>query len=288
MRVHPVLTLRTWDQLERNGIGPGSGDEHIWFGTLKAFVGGFYMTRPFRNNPGFAGSLSFRNRDEAQVVDEIIAADAAGWNVAVHVTGDRGHSLAVDAFERAVAVNPPRTRRHRLVHAWYPSPRDIDRAGALSVFGDITPFHLIREQPSIMQKLHPDQLDSAFAWRSMIGAGWDLNIVSDWPGSFDGNHDAPVDPLRNIEIAVTRRDDRATEPFAAHQHLSVEEAISAYTINPAKAARAERRMGSITHGKVADLTVISHDLFTIPASEIRDAQVEMTVFAGSIVHDLIG
>lgn len=284
VRVSTILTLRTWEELSGLGIEPNTGDDLVRHTALKAFIGGFLMFRPFRTTPGYAGSLSFRNADEAQLHDEMLAADAAGWEIATHVTGDRGHDLVISNLEEATRVNPHRLRRHRLVHAWYPRSEDILRAGRLGMTADITPYHLIREMGSMEAKLHDDQLPSAFAWRDMLEAGLTLNIVSDWPGSFDGNHDAPLDPLENMFYAMRRHPlDDPANVFHPGQSLSIDEAIAAYTINPASTSGEGSIKGSITAGKKADLVVLSHDIRHCPPEQLLEVEVLCTMFDGRIV-----
>ena len=286
VRVNPILTLKTWESLPAAGINPMGGDDLIRFGALKMFVDGFLMMRPYKDNPRYAGSLSFRNRSVEELRAEVLAADRAGWDIATHVTGDKAHLMAFDWYEEAVARNSPRDRRFRILHAWYPREQEIGRGGRMGVIGDITPYHLIREIPSLERKLHDDQLGSAFAWRSMIRAGWRLNIVSDWPGSYDGNHDAPVNPLENIYLAITRSDfpDAATPvAWRPEQALTIEEAIAAYTINPAWSSREQAVRGSITPGKLADLVVLSRDIRKLAPRELLATRTLYTILGGRIV-----
>lgn len=288
LRVNPILTLNSWKSLSSAGIRPMGGDDLIRFGALKLFVDGFLMFRPYPDNPDYSGSLSFRNRDAEELRRGVLGADAAGWDLATHVTGDKAHAMAFDWYEEAIATNPPRDRRLRILHAWYPRQHEIERGGRMGAIGDITPYHLVREMPSIERKLHADQLASAFAWRSMIRAGWRLNIVSDWPGSYDGNHDAPVNPLENIYLAVTRSDfpgEPGAGSWRPDQSLTIEEAIETYTINPAWSSREEAIKGSITPGKLADLVVLSRDIRRIAPKALLDTRVFYTILGGRIVYE---
>tara|TARA_R110002096_G_scaffold8803_2_gene35855 strand:- start:10417 stop:12198 length:1782 start_codon:yes stop_codon:yes gene_type:complete len=286
VRVYPVLTLRTWSSLNDAAITPRSGDDTIRYGALKMFLDGFLMFRPYANNPQYSGSLSFRNIDGTQLRREVVAADAAGWDIAAHVTGDKGHAMVLDYFEAARQSNKSRARRDRAVHAWYPRMAEIQRGGKLGLIGDITPYHLIREMSAMTKKLHPDQISTAFAWKTMIREGWRINIVSDWPGSYDGSHAAPLNPLENIYYAITRRrvGDEPSDSFNPAESLTIDQAIEAYTINPAYSSWEEDSKGSISVGKLADMVVLSNDIRKIAPVELLRTEVLTTVFDGKIVY----
>lgn len=287
VRVYPILTAKVWKSLGDFGLTPGSGDDVIRYGAVKLFIDGFLMFREWRNAPGYFGSLSFRNKDEEELRQETLGASAAGWDVATHLTGDKAFAMALDWYEEAVQRTGLGDRRFRLLHAWYPRMQEIERAGALHMVGDITPYHLIREIPSIQKKLYPDQIDTAFAWQTMIQAGWRINIVSDWPGSYDGNHGAPVNPLENMYLAVTRSDFDGTPAGGFHpdQGLSIDQAIAAYTINPAWSSHEEKIKGSIAKGKLADIVVLSKNIREIPPAELLKTRVLMTIFDGRVVYE---
>lgn len=287
VRVYPILTAKVWDSLEDHGLTPGSGDEMVRYGAVKLFIDGFMMFREYRDVPGYYGSLSFRNKDAEELRQQTLGASAAGWDIVTHLTGDRAHAMALDWYEEAVAQTGLGDRRFRLLHAWYPRRQEITRGGKLNIVGDITPYHLIREIPSIEKKLYPDQLDTAFAWQTMIREGWRINIVSDWPGSYDGNHHAPVDPLENIYLAVTRSDFDGSPAGGWHpdEALSIDQAIEAYTINPAWSSHEEHLKGTITAGKLADMVVLSKNIRQIPPRELLDTRVLMTIFDGNIIYE---
>lgn len=285
VRVYPLLTLRSWEGLASHGIRPGEGDDWIRYGALKGFIDGSLMREPFADNPKSSGDFTFRVLDEATMERDIVAADRAGFDSALHVLGDKAHFLLLNWFEAAIRANPARDRRFRLIHAWYPSPDDVKRAGQMKLFADITPEHLIEEIPTLEKELGPVRARFAFPWRSLIDAGVRLSIVSDWPGAYNEQIPTPLRPVENIALAVTRRPpDRRLPAWHLEQALTVREAIEGYTKNPAFAAHEEAVKGTIAPGKLADLVVLSKDILRVPTAEIPEAEVLFTLVGGKTVY----
>ena len=277
VRVYAFLTLALWREVVAAGIRPRSDEGLIRFGALKAFIDGFLMDAPYADVPRFAGSFTFRFVDEATMAADIAGADAAGFDPVVHTIGDKAHRLLLDWYEAAIRANAPRDRRFRVIHAWYPSAREIARIGKLGLFADVTPQHLVNDAASVERRLGPERARTAHAWRSLKDAGARLDLVSDWPGSFNEQRATPLAPLENIALAVTRE-------WHPEQRLTVAEAIAAYTIDPAFASYEEDRKGSITEGKLADLVVLSRDILSIAPPAIRETAVDLTILGGRIIH----
>jgi len=173
-------------------------------------------------------------------------------------------------------ANPTRDRRFRVIHAWYPSAREIERIGKLGLIADVTPQHLVNDV-AVERRLGATRARTAHAWRSLARAGARLNLVSDWPGSFNEQRATPLAPLENIALAV----ERAWHPEEA---LSTEEAIDAYTLNPAFSSYEESRKGTISEGKFADLIVLSRDILSASVAQIRDTAVDVTFLAGRAIY----
>lgn len=286
VRVSPILTMANWRDYAARGIVPGAGDDLIRYGALKAFVDGYLMDRAFVDTPNYAGGFSFRVVSEQQLCDDIIGADSLGFDPAVHVTGDKAQRLLLDWYEDAIRINPPRDRRFRLIHAWYPARAELERAGKIGAIADIQPHHLVRELGGLMDKLGPERAAFAFPWRTMAEQGVRINLSSDWPGSFDRTSLATLDPLENIYYAVTRQrlDGTPKGGFHPEQALSVDEAIRGYTINPAFAAREETIKGSITEGKLADFVILDRNIRKISPRNIPQAKIIYTILGGKIVY----
>ncbi|TMG47618.1 MAG: amidohydrolase [Chloroflexi bacterium] len=277
IRVYAFLTLAVWRDIVKSGIRPRSDDGLIRFGGLKAFVDGFLMEMPYADDPDYAGDFTFRFVDEETMAADIAGADRAGFDPVIHTIGDRAHRLLLDWYEAAVRANPSRDRRFRVIHAWYPSAREVQRIGTLGLIADVTPQHLANDVALVERRLGPERARTAHAWRSLLEAGARLDLVSDWPGSFNEQRATPLAPLENIALAVGRE-------WHPEQALTVAEAIAAYTSTPAYASHEEHRKGSITEGKLADLVVLSRDILSLNAEEIRATEVDLTILGGRVIY----
>jgi len=284
VRVYAFLALPLWKQTLDAGIRPRSDDGLIRYGGLKAYVDGYLMDAPYASNPRYAGDFTFRVTDPEQLARDIADADLAGFDPVVHTIGDKAHRLLLDWYEAAIHRNPPRERRFRVIHAEYPSPADVSRMGRLELIADITPIHLLRDVGAVERRVGPERAKTTYAWQSMARAGVRLNIVSDMPGSFNEQELKPVSPIENIYLAITRRPQGAAAAWHPEERLRVEQAVTAYTLNPAFSSYEEGRKGSIREGKLADLVVLSKDILAATPDELRETVVDLTVLGGKVVY----
>ena len=290
VRVYALLSLPAWRETVAAGIRPRTDEGRIRYGAMKAFIDGFLMDEPYLNTPGFKGEFTFRFTDERTIAADIAGVDAAGFDAAVHTIGDRAHRLLLDWYEAAIRANAPRERRFRVIHAWYPSAREVERIGRLGLLADITPQHLVNDLAAVDRKLGPERAKTAHAWGSLRDAGARLEIVSDWPGSYNEQRATPLAPLENIALAMMRADAHGAPAGGWHpqEALKVEEAIQAYTATPAYGSYEEDRKGTLTEGKLADLVVLSRDVLRASAADIRSTRVEMTIVGGRVIHSASG
>jgi predicted amidohydrolase YtcJ len=294
VRVYAFLPLETWKELAGYGIHPDSGDALVRYGALKAFGDSGVMFEPVNDPTGLPGDWSYRFMGEKAIAARIVEADRAGYDVGVHIIGDKAVHLLIGWYAAAAEANGTpragRDRRDRLIHAWYSTPQDLKQAGRLHLIADVTPDHMMRAIDKLESVLGPERAISAFAWHTMIADGVRVNIVSDLPGSFNKAHLAHYDPLLNMYMAVTRHrlpDAARRKPvttFHPEQALTIEQAIAAYTINPAFSSHEEAIKGSIAPGKLGDLVVLSDDILTGPPDKLLDAKVDYTILGGRIVY----
>ena len=285
-RVYPILPLAVWHDLWNYGIRPGGGDEMIRYGGLKFEADDGLMAEPFANHPGYFGQWSYRLVNEETLARNIVDADKAGFDLCIHVMGDRASHLVLDWFQAAIDKNGPRDRRFRMIHLWYTSPSDIQRAGRMHVIGDLTPYHLLRDVTAVERLLGPERAANAHAWRSIENAGLTVDLVSDYPGTFDRTFISPVNPVENMYFAITRENPAEGLNHAWHpeQALTMEQALRAYTVNPAFASHEENLKGSISEGKLADLVVLTKDITSVRSDELLTTKVAYTILGGKVVY----
>ena len=163
------------------------------------------MFEPWSDDPRNSGFWTFRFGGEEVTRRNLLEADRAGFDIGIHVTGDRALHSVLDWYEEVERTNGPRDRRNRLIHAWYAKPEDLQRAGRMKLLVDITPDQLLTDLVGIDKAAGPERAKTAFAWRTLRDAGARIDIVSDMPGLFNKQHVAAVNPLENIYMAVTRQ-----------------------------------------------------------------------------------
>ena len=274
--------MSEWERQRDFAARFNRGDEWLCLGGLKAFMDGSlgsttaYFFQPYNDAPNTSGLMRPDNQPEGKLRDHIIAADAAGLRVSVHAIGDRANNLLLTYYEDAEKANGPRDRRFRVEHAQHLQLSDIPRFGQLGVIASMQPYHLSDDGRWAEKRLGAARLKGTYAFRSLLDTGAKLVFGSDWPV-------APLDPIYGIYSAVTRQtlDGKHPEGWIAEQKITVEEAVRAYTSTGAYAEFAERDKGTLEAGKLADIVVLSDDIFRIAPEKIRDTKVSLTITGGN-------
>jgi predicted amidohydrolase YtcJ len=220
---------------------------------------------------------------EPEALDQaVIAADKQRLQVYLHAIGDRGVRMALDAHQRALEKNGARDRRGRIEHIETIHPDDYPRFKALGVIASQQPLHANPDRNSfeVWQKnIGPERASRGFSWRNIEKAGGRLAFGSDWPV-------VTSDVFRGLYCAVTRKTREGTPSGGWRPELAVslESALRAYTAGGAHASFEEDAKGSLGVGRLADLVVLSEDLFAGPPERILTTRVLLTIMDGRIVH----
>ena len=289
LRISGRQPLPLWKRLAGPGIQANFGNDTLHIGGLKGFADGSlgsttaWLFQPYADAPDTSGIPS----DELSKPDEMYAnirdADKAGLQVAIHAIGDRANNTILNFYERVEKENGPwpngLERRFRIEHAQHLIASDIPRFASLHVIASMQPYQCIDDGRWAEKRIGAERLKTTHAYRSLLDAGAVLAFGSDWPV-------APMVPLMGIYGAVTRRtlDGKNPNGWIPEQKITVAEAVHAYTIGSAYAEGEEKIKGSIVPGKLADLVVLTEDIFQIDPVEIENTRVDMTVFDGKIIY----
>jgi len=197
----------------------------------------------------------------------------------IHAIGDRANDLILSIFEQVARENGDRDRRFRIEHAQHLRREDIPRFTRAKVIASMQPYHAIDDGRWAEKRIGKERARTTYAFRALLDAGATLAFGTDWTV-------APLDPMLSIYAAVTRRtlDGKNPQGWVPEQKISVEEAVRAYTVGSARAEFQEEVKGSITVGKLADLVMLSRDIYKIDPNEIEKVKVVLTIVDGQIVH----
>jgi len=285
-RIYAVSPLPAWERLARTGVRAHFGSEMLRVGGLKGFADGslgsttalFY--EPYRDEPGTSGIAGDEMYPEGAMLARVREADKAGLQTMIHAIGDRANDLILTIFEQVERENGDRDRRFRIEHAQHLRPQDIPRFSRDKVIVSMQPYHAIDDGRWAEKRIGKERAKTTYAFRSLLDSGATLAFGTDWTV-------APLNPVLTVYAAVTRRtlDGKNSKGWIPEQKISVEEAVRAYTIGSAYAEFQETVKGSISVGKLADLVILSRDIFKIDPKEIENVKVNFTIVDGRVVYE---
>jgi hypothetical protein len=260
-------------------------DDWISGGAVKMMVDGVIeshtaaMLEPYTDDPSLKGKL-FWDPDKYKAA--VAALDKRGLQLFTHAIGDYGVRTALDAYENAEKVNGTRDRRPRIEHIETIQSVDIPRFGKLGVIASMQPLHSYPNDDTLnvwARNIGPDRAGRAWVWKSIANDGGHLAFGSDWPV-------VTLNPLEGVQTAVTRQttEGKPEAGFVPSQRLSVADAVYGYTLGAAFAGRREKTEGSIEAGKLADIIILSQNIFDVDARKISETKVTTTIVGGYVVY----
>jgi predicted amidohydrolase YtcJ len=287
VRLHVMfLVSDAGEELDRYIQNPpaiGLKDHRLTLRSLKVFADGALGARgaallePYSDAPGEQGLVRI---DEDELYRLVSKATKAGYQVAVHAIGDRANRTALDAIERAQEDAPDARPRHRIEHAQILAPPDIPRFAPLGVIASMQPIHAPMDMGFAGERVGPERIRGGYVWKSLIDSGATLVSSADTP-AFPVKY---TNPLWGIYAAVTRQDNEGNPPegWYPEERMSRLDALKSYTLNAAYASFEEDLKGTLTPGKLADVTVLSRDVLEVAPPEILTTKVLLTVVGGEI------
>jgi predicted amidohydrolase YtcJ len=285
-RVYAVWPLPNWETLAQTGVRAHFGNAMLRTGGLKGFADGSLGSTtalffdPYLDEPAPCGIPSDEMFPEGVMLERVRGADRAGLHVLIHAIGDRANDHILSIYEQVEEEYGDRDRRFRIEHAQHLRSQDITRFARHKVIASMQPYHAIDDGRWAERRIGPERARTTYAFRSLLDAGATLALGTDWTV-------APLDPMLTIHAAVTRRtpDGKHPKGWIPEQRVSVEEAVRAYTLGSAYAEFQEHEKGAIAAGKLADLVILSQDIFKIDPNEIDRVKVVLTIMGGRVVYE---
>ena len=289
IRVYAMLSLRDEDLIQKwLAKGPDTdSDSMLVTRAVKAYYDGALGSRGARllydyaDLPGHRG-ISGDGYGFNQALNEAVM--KAGFQVGIHAIGDAGNRESLDILEGVFKKDSSTQKnRHRIEHAQILHPDDIPRLGQLGIIASMEPPHAVEDKTWAEERLGPERILGAYAWRSLRETNANLTFNSDNPGS---DHNI----FYGLHSAITRQD-KNQEPeggWYAHEAMVSDEAIRGYTNWSAYASFREDETGIIEEGRWADLTVMDVDPFLLAdesPGDILNGRILMTVVNGNVVYE---
>ena len=285
-RIYAAPLIPGVDDQVKIGVRHAFGGPFLRIGALKAYADGSlgsgtaYFFEPFSNNPSNHGILSDEMHPVSLMRDRMMRADAAGLQICTHAIGDQGISMILDIYSEIVKAHGENDRRLRIEHAQHMAAKDFDRFAQLHVIASMQPYHAIDDGRWAEGRIGRDRSSRTYAFRTFLDHGVRLAFGTDWSV-------APLNPMLTVYAAVTRAtlDGKNPGGWFPEQKLTLPEALEAYTMGSAYAEFQDQEKGSITAGKLADMVLLSDDIFTIDPVKIRDVKIIRTIVGGKTVWD---
>jgi len=279
----PSLRPQDLDAIE--GARKKFHGEWIDAGAVKFMVDGVVeshtaaMLEPYSDDPSLKGKPFWEPANYSAAVAEL---DKRGLQLFTHAIGDYGVRMALDGYENAEQRNHKDDHRLRIEHIETVAAADIPRFGKLGVIASMQPLHSYPDADTLdvwARNAGADRASRAWAWKSIADAGGHLAFGSDWPV-------VTLNPWEGIQTAVTRQTAEGTPAngFVPEQRLTVAQAVDGYTLGAAFAGRREKTEGSLEVGKLADLIIISQNIFDINPHKIGATKVLTTIVGGRVVY----
>jgi len=283
-RIYAVPSLADFAAARAPDLPPAPASPRLRLGAVKGFADGSlgsataFFHDPYTNAPETRGLLADEMQPRSLLLERLLQADDAGLQICWHAIGDQAVSLTLDLCGDIAGARPPRDRRFRIEHAQHVKPADFARFARQGAIASVQPYHAIDDGCWAEQRLGAGRLPTSYPYRSFLDHHVRVALGTDW-------YVAPLNPMLTLYAATTRAtlDGRHPQGWIPEQKLSLSEALSAYTAGSAYAEFQEDVKGTITPGKLADMVLLDHNLFTLEPERLREAAASVTISGGKIV-----
>jgi predicted amidohydrolase YtcJ len=266
--------LATFEEARRRFQG-----DWVRAGVIKFFADGVIethtaaMIEPYADTPGKKGETLYTPEEFKK---DFVELDRQGFQVMTHAIGDDAVRTVLDAYEAVEKQDGPRDRRWRLEHMEVVNSTDRPRLAKLGIIAAFQPWCCPQLGDPWADHVGKERLSDGLPWQDIVSAGATLSMGSDWPVEL-------LDPFPILQKGATRQDAPGEAAFFPKQALTLDQMLAGYTRNNAYAEFMEKKVGSLEPGKLADLIVLSQDLYKIPADRIAKTKVLLTMVDGKVV-----
>ncbi len=242
-------------------------------GVIEGFTG--LLVEPYADDPSTCGAANYQKEHFQRLVAE---SDRLGMQIYTHSCGDMGVRWVLDAYQNAQKLNGKRDSRHRVEHIELVHAQDLARFKELGVLASMQPLHspmVVDENDIWPTRVGRQRWPMSFAWQTLREAGATLIFGSDWPV-------VTHNPLKGVSNAVNRL------PWAEgmpHQRQTLTDTLLAYTRDAAYGEFQEHTKGQIKPGYLADLVLLSENIFEAATESLADVKPVLTVVGGAIVYE---
>jgi predicted amidohydrolase YtcJ len=257
------------------------GDHHLTVRSIKRLIDGAlgshgaWLLEPYKSLPD---SVGLNTEPVATMKETAAIAIEKGFQLSTHAIGDRANRETLAIYEEAFKLQPEKKDlRWRIEHAQHLHPDDISRFGKAGIIASMQGIHCTSDGPWVLKRLGTKRAkEGAYVWQKLLKSGALICNGTDVPVE-------AVDPIPGFYALVTRKLKDGSS-FYAQQKMSREEALRSYTLNGAYASFEEDIKGSLIPGKLADITVLSQDIMTVPDEKILAAKVLYTIVGGRVLY----
>jgi predicted amidohydrolase YtcJ len=285
-RIYAAPLETEWARQGMTAIRHGFGSSLLRLGALKGFTDGSLGSatacffEPYIDIPETSGLLTDEMHPHDALRERLLRADAAGMQLCWHAIGDRAVSLTLDLLEEIIHAHGACDRRFRIEHAQHVRPEDIVRFAPLGAIASVQPYHAIDDGCWAERRIGKVRLQSSYPYRTLLDHDVRLALGTDWCV-------APLNPMLTLYAATTMAtlDGKHPEGWLPGQKLSMADAVSAYTRGSAYAEFQENEKGSIAPGKLADMVLVSDNIFRMAPEQVRETTIEITIAGGRVVYE---
>ncbi|MET3292382.1 UNVERIFIED_CONTAM: putative amidohydrolase YtcJ [Brevibacillus sp. OAP136] len=277
LRCNLLLYYPHLPSIRESRLRTGFGNHNLSIGAVKLFADGAlgrrtaYLSAPYADDPTTSG-MPIHSQEE--LFDIMREARSLNMTIAVHTIGDKALDMVLDGLRQFPTV----PYRDRIIHTQILRPDQLAALKDDSKIVDIQPRFVASDFPWVEERVGKERIQHSYSWKTMIDAGIHCAGGSDAPVE-------PLDPLLGLHAAVTRKAPGETHGgYYPEQKLTMQEAIHLFTVGGAMATNEEQHKGTLSRGKLADMTVYSQDLFTVEPDALLSTDISMTIIGGKVCY----